>query len=182
MSDPPSRAAAGGAPGPVRRRRDRRGRGVRGTRVPWSTGSESLDRRFGLPTAVPAARTRAERFDDYVLAAVEELEERWAEQLERVEFAVEEVPPAEKEGGGFDVLGGGDEVALSRLHPAAGAGAAATPPRIVLYRRPVEARSGEGGDRADLVLDVVVHEVAHLLGLTPQDIDPEGHGPWDDED
>ena len=61
------------------RRRDRRGRGLRGTVLPMST---------------PGYRTRAERFDDLVLDAVEDLERRWARQLEGAEFAVEDVPPS----------------------------------------------------------------------------------------
>jgi hypothetical protein len=40
-------------------------------------------------------RSRAERFDDLVLDAVERLEKQWAAELADVEFAVEDVPPAE---------------------------------------------------------------------------------------
>src|SRR5450756_1613264 len=52
-----------------------------------------LDERLGLGQAVPLARSRAEQFDDLVLDAVEQLEERWAGELAGVEFAVEDVPP-----------------------------------------------------------------------------------------
>lgn len=148
-----------------------------------------LDRQLGMPRTVPAARTRAEGFDDLVLAAVEELEERWAAQLRDVEFAVEEVPEVEvTPDGGVEVVrpdpgAHPDEVVpLARLHPAAGSGRDQAAARIVLYRRPIEARSGDLADRADLVLDVVVHEVARLLGRTPEEIDPEGHSEWDDDD
>ena len=41
---------------------------------------------------VLAAQTRGERFDDLLLDAVEDLEQRWARELEGVEFAVEDVP------------------------------------------------------------------------------------------
>jgi len=154
--------------------------------LPPTTGSEALDRRARIPRSVPAARTRAERFDDHVLAAVEELEERWSTQLERVEFAVEEVPPADVAGadaGIATVLTDAEPVPLSRLTPATGSGRSGSPPRIVVYRRPIEARSGDPADRADLVLDVLVHEVARLLGLSPEEVDPEGHGhDWDDDD
>ena len=45
------------------------------------------------PRDVPISRTRAERFDDLVLDAVEDLEQHWAAELADVEFAVEDVPP-----------------------------------------------------------------------------------------
>ena len=77
-------------------RRDRRGRGMRGRLVP--------------PT-VPLSRSRAEQFDDLVLDAVEHLEERWAEQLQGVEFAVEDVPPVPAGGGSdLDTLDLGEDV------------------------------------------------------------------------
>src|SRR5918912_624733 len=60
-----------------RRRRDRRGRGVRGLLYP--------------PT-LPAARSRAERFDAIVLDALEPIDERWHVELDRLDVAVDEVP------------------------------------------------------------------------------------------
>src|SRR5690625_5882470 len=62
------------------KRRDRHGRGMRGPL---------------LPPTVPGWRTRTEAFDDALLAVVEELERRWSRQLAKVEFGVEEVPPAD---------------------------------------------------------------------------------------
>ncbi|WP_240465548.1 metallopeptidase family protein [Cellulomonas iranensis] len=138
---------------PTVRRRDRRGRGPRGP---------------VLPLGVPAYRTRAERFDDLVLDTVEDLERRWARELEGAEFAVEDVPPSNPapwERGG---------VPLGRYFPAD----AGLPPRIVVYRRPVEARANDDHDLADLVHEVVVEQVADLLGRSPQDVDPgydDGH-------
>ena len=46
-----------------------------------------------------------------------------------------------------------------------------------MYRRPLEARGRDREDLADLVLDVLIHEVARLLGVTPEVVDPEGHPP-----
>ena len=126
---------------------------------------------------MPLNRTRAEQFDDLVLDAVEHLEQRWSRELKGVEFAVEDVPPAdaavEVEDGDGD---GADPVPLSRLQSAAGTGRQTTPPRIVLYRRPLEARALDSEDLGDLILDVLVHEVAHLLDVEPEVVDPEGHG------
>ena len=140
------RQPSGGATG-APRRRDRRGRGLRGLLVPPN---------------LPAYRTRAERFDDLVLAAVERLERRWATQLEGTEFAVEEVPPSHPapwEDGG---------VPLGRYFPAD----AGMPARIVVYRRPLETRALDEADLGDLVRDVLVEQVAHLLSRPPEDIDP----------
>ena len=134
-------------------RRDRHGRGLRGPL---------------LPRELPAYRTRRARFDDRVLDAVERLEHRWAPQLEEVEFAVEDIPPSDPapwEHG---------EVPLGRFFPPEGE----LPARVVVYRRPVEGRAVDGPDVAALVHDVVVEQVAHLLGLTPEQVDP-GYG---DED
>jgi predicted Zn-dependent protease with MMP-like domain len=127
---------------------------------------------------VPLARTRSERFDDLVLDAVEHLEQRWADALDGVEFAVEEVPPRVEESGGPDDWLD-EPVPLARLYQPSGPGAQAETPRIVLYRKPIEARSFDEADKADLVLDVVIHEVADLLGVTPAVVDPEGHGDLD---
>ncbi|MFZ5870837.1 MAG: metallopeptidase family protein [Actinomycetota bacterium] len=136
-------------PGDRPRRRDRRGRGLRGPL---------------LPPELPAARSRSERFDDLVLDAVERLERRWRAELESIEFAVEDVPPADPspwEDGG---------VPLGRFFPAE----RGLPARVVVYRRPVETRA----DAAELpvfVHEVVVEQVASALGLEPERIDP-GYG------
>jgi predicted Zn-dependent protease with MMP-like domain len=164
------------------RRRDRHGRGLRGVLVPED---------------VPLHRTRAERFDDLVLQALARLEPQWEAHLSGVEFAVEEIPPADTPAGG--VRG---PVPLSRLDPgperAPGSGAgeddprpgtlikpgtaeeqaagarqgAQAPPRIVVYRRPLMARADGDEDLGELVFDVVVEEFARLLGIDPKDVDP----------
>ena len=127
---------------------------------------------------VPLARTRGERFDDLVLDAVEDLEQRWAAELEGVEFAVEDVPPVGLDGAVLDEDVVADETAggavpLGRLlPPGRDAAGRTTPSRVVVYRRPLEARAGDRGDLADLVRDVVVDQVARLLGLDPDEVDP----------
>lgn len=135
-----------------RSRRDRHGRGLRGPLV---------------PNELPASRTRAERFDDFVLDAVDRLEPRWGAQLAAVEFAVEDVPPGEPapwENG---------EIPLGRFFPAESSMA----PRVVVYRRPLETRVLDARELAPLVHDVVVEQVAHLLGVEPEAVDPRyGHG------
>jgi len=155
----------------TRRRRDRHGRGLRGVLVPPTVTMGGRDVR------VPLAQTRGERFDDLVLDAVEHLEERWSKQLEGVEFAVEDVPAVPADAGyDPDVLAdetAGGAVPLGRLLPAAvDARGEASPPRIVVYRRPLEARAADRADLSDLVHDVVVDQVARLLGMDPDEVDP----------
>ncbi len=134
------------------RHRDRRGRGLRGRLV---------------PATVPAARTKAEIFDDLVLDTVERLERTHAKELAGVEFAVEEVP-GQVNVYDSDVLEDG-RVPLARLLPGS-PGRHGVPPRIVLYRRPLELRAGDREDLADLIHDVIVEQVANLLGLDPEDL------------
>ena len=62
---------------------------------------------------------------------------------------------------------------LGRVIPAEGA----DPARIVIYRRPIEARAPERGTLLDLVHDVVVDQVAALFGLDPDVVDP----PYDED-
>ena len=121
-----------------------------------------------VPPTVPLARSRAEQFDDLVLDAVEHLERHWSGELADVEFAVEDVPPELPEYD-TDVLEDGS-VPLARLLPADVR--RRTAPRIVLYRRPLEARSLDSEDLAELVHDVVVEQVASLLGKDPDEVDP----------
>lgn len=122
------------------------------------------------PAETPISRTRAERFDDLVREEAHRLVQRWSRELAGVEFAVEEVPVVERHAIGADA------VPLSRLVAAADG----HPPRIVVYRRPVEARGGgDERDRGRLVRDVLVEEVADLLGLAPESIDPTYDSPDD---
>jgi predicted Zn-dependent protease with MMP-like domain len=136
----------------ARAHRDRHGRGLRGRLVPAS---------------VPMSRTKAEIFDDLVLDTVESLERRYAQELAGVEFAVEDVPP-DLNVYDSDVLEDGS-VPLARLLPGR-PGRHGVPPRIVVYRRPLEFRAGDRDDLADLVRDVVIEQVANLLGLSPDDL------------
>jgi predicted Zn-dependent protease with MMP-like domain len=114
------------------------------------------------------SRTRAEIFDDLVLDTVEVLEKRHAKELAGVEFAVEDVPP-DLNVYDSDVLEDG-EVPLARLLPGR-PGRHGAPPRIVLYRRPLEFRAADHDDLADLVHDVILEQVANLLGVSPEDLD-----------
>ena len=130
-------------PEPVVRRRDRRGRGARGP-LAWPP--------------VPVMVSRSTRFDEVGLDAVQHIEQRLDQELAGVEIAVEDVPPA-------DPTPWESGIALGRLFPAEGS----LPAKVVVYRRPVEARAQED-DVAALVHEVVAEQVAGLLGLDPEDL------------
>ncbi|MFJ3232593.1 metallopeptidase family protein [Streptomyces sp. NPDC086787] len=137
------------AAGPGPRRRDRHGRGMRGPIA---------------PPQVPLAASRAEAFADLVQDSVERLERRWP-QLADIDFLVLEVPRLDRQ-----PIDAWDEETV----PLGGTIAAreGRRARVVVYRRPVEIRTKTRDERAALVHEVVVEQVAELLGLTPETVDP----------
>ncbi|WP_083977047.1 metallopeptidase family protein [Kitasatospora azatica] len=142
----PSGPPPAGAPRP--RRRDRHGRGLRGPLA---------------PPQVPISLSRSELFEDYVRESVERLERRWP-QLIDVEFEVAEVPDGDGEAPPAE--GGG--VPLGQVSPAR----QGRKSRITVFRRPVEIRAKSREDRAALVHEILIEQVAELLGLSPDAIDP----------
>jgi predicted Zn-dependent protease with MMP-like domain len=110
---------------------------------------------------VPAMTTRAEQFDELVLDAASRMELRAGKAFGDVEFAVEDVPPSDPAPWEHP------DVPLGRLFAAQGT----MPARIVVYRRPVESRSTDLRELAALINDVVVEQVASLLGVDPRDLD-----------
>jgi predicted Zn-dependent protease with MMP-like domain len=111
---------------------------------------------------VPTLRTRRERFDDIALAIVTEIDARWQSRLGLIEYAVEESPDIPKE---WTVE---DHIPLGSLERGSGA----TPARLVIYRRPIEHRCQTRSEVEAMVLMVVVEQVADLLGIAAEDVDP----------
>ena len=112
-----------------------------------------------------------------VLDAVARLESRWEAELAGVEFAVQEVPEAD------ELTDDSVPLPLARTVPGTpdslDPGRPATPTRIVVYRRPLMARSDSDAELSELVFDVVVEEFANLLGLDPDSVDPGYRGGLD---
>lgn len=131
------------------RRRDRHGRGMRGPGVvPRVPGQ-------------PELRTPRERFDDLALGIVMEIDERWQDRLGLVEYAVEDTPLVPDDWTT-------ETVPLASLVRGSGT----TPTRLVLFRRPIEHRAETRSDLEALVLTVVVEQIADLLGIEPEQVDP----------
>lgn len=108
------------------------------------------------------------------MEAVAHLSAAWGEQLNQVDFAVEDVPDLRGPLGDpdrFDV----DVVADASIPLGQVIDSSQSPsgrPLIVLFRRPLETRALDDDDLADLVLEVVVDRFAHVLGKDPDEIDP----------
>ena len=109
----------------------------------------------------PELRTARERFDDLALGIVTDIDARWQDRLGLVEYAVEDTPqiPDDWSTG---------TVPLSSLVRGSGT----TPTRLVLFRRPIEHRCETREDLEAMVLTVVVEQVAELLGMDAEDVDP----------
>lgn len=134
-----------------RHRRDRRGRGARGPRaLPGPL----------TPRGTPPAPSPAEEFDACVLLAAERLRRHVGAALDDVEIGVEETPVLPDD---WD-----REVPLSAHLPAQ----RRTPARVVVYRLPVRGRVRDRAETVSFVLDLLVEEVADLVGRDPDELDP----------
>jgi predicted Zn-dependent protease with MMP-like domain len=109
----------------------------------------------------PEQPTARERFDDLALAIVTEIDQRWQDRLGLVEYAVEDTPQIPDDWTA-------DTVPLSSLVRGSGA----DPTRLVLFRRPIEHRCESRRDLEAMLLTVVVEQVAELLGIEADEVDP----------
>lgn len=96
-----------------------------------------------------------------MLGVVTAIDERWHDQLGLVEYAVEDTPLMPEDWQQ-------NQVPLSSLLRGSGA----TPTRLVLFRRPLEHRCEDREELEAMVLAVVVEQVAELLGMDADDVDP----------
>lgn len=113
------------------------------------------------PRGLPLQRSSAAQFDDVVAVEVTRLEKRLPQVVTRVEFAIEDVPNLD------------DEVSEIPLTHASG-GTSHEPYRIVVFRRPIELRAERSGTGlAWLVRSALVLELADVLNLSPETIDPD---------
>ncbi|GAA4373924.1 metallopeptidase family protein [Paeniglutamicibacter cryotolerans] len=151
-----SQADAPGSTRPfIRRRRNRHGRGLRGSLMHQD---------------LPGARTRLERFEDLVAESIERLGELWGETVIGIDFRIEQTP-------GRKVL---DKAAATGTRVPLGKALAATPrrgARATIFRRPVEELSPSAMELPDVVHDAVVELVAELMAKDPEEVDP-GYGRW----
>jgi len=106
-----------------------------------------------------------------VEAAVASIPAEFRQRLENVEFVVEEIPS------GDEVPGDGIPLGLYQgipLTERSGGYYGTLPDRIVIFRRPIEARAHSEASLAALVRHVVLHEVAHYFGIDDDRLDELG--------
>jgi predicted Zn-dependent protease with MMP-like domain len=111
---------------------------------------------------VPAHLSEGELFDQAAVEVMSDVESRWPEELAAVELAVEDIPVLPR-------TWVAPRVPLASLVPATGE----TPPRLVLFRRPIEHRADTRADLEALLLTVVVEQLADYLGVPAEDVHPD---------
>lgn len=139
---------AGSVSGYAKRRRNRHGRGLRGDLI---------------PSHLPGSRTRSERFEEWVMESAQRLERLWGDKIQDVQIIVQEIPT------------GLEEMAPSALPGLLGASTPAAekrPATITVYRHPIEMTAKGYIPANELVHDVIVEQMAELLGMAPEAVDP----------
>lgn len=152
-----SQGSAKSIPAPTRRvRRDRHNRGLRGPLMPHN---------------VPAHETRRDIFLNLVKSAIEEIDERIGEKvkgsLSSIEFSVDQIPSD------VELKNRKTSVPLGRHESAIGNKAA----KVVLYRRPIELRGTDEESLERIIRDVLAENIGTLVGMNPNDVDPDYRGP-----
>ena len=111
---------------------------------------------------VPVDLNRRELFDQVAVDVMSDVESRWPEELADVELAVEDIPVLPR-------TWVAPRVPLASLVPAA----PTAPPRLVLFRRPIEHRAETRADLEALLLTVVVEQLADYLGVPAEEVHPD---------
>lgn len=124
-------------------------------------------RRPVFGTKIPLYRTPSGNFDSIVASTVVHIKRIKPHLLENVECAVEDVPPS-------DPLTWEENTVLLSQSFQAGHG---IPARIALYRKPIEFRSRDRFELAELIRQEIIRQLANLHGINPEDIDSF----WNDE-
>ena len=120
--------------------RDRRGRGIRGSMI---------------PKTVPGYRTPAQRFDDLVVELSNNFENRIGTKFGNVEVAVEDIPPSDP--APWEEY----KVTLARHFPSV----LGSPNRIVLYRKPIEARVTSYYELRLYLYEIIAEQISYLLDI-----------------
>ena len=107
----------------------------------------------------------AERFEELVADALDEIPEELGRMMDNVWVTVEDVPET------AGLLGLYDGVPLTERDAYGGM---VMPDRITLYRLPICAICRTEDEVVDVVRDTVIHEVAHHFGIDDERLDELG--------
>jgi len=110
------------------------------------------------PAGIDPATLSAERFDELVVAELDELPDDMVDGLDNIVFVTEDRP----EDGSLDLLGLYDGVALTERGTY---GFGELPDRIILYREPHLAAVDSEDELRDEIHVTLVHEIAHFYGI-----------------
>jgi predicted Zn-dependent protease with MMP-like domain len=112
-------------------------------------------------------RMAARGFEQLVAEALDDLPEWVLQSLDNVEVMVEDEPPPDQPG----LLGLYEGIPLTRrgLNYFG-----VLPDRITLFRRAIEREARSDEDLKRIVVDTVVHEVAHFFGISDERLEELG--------
>ncbi len=104
--------------------------------------------------------------------AIATLPKELLQRVDNLQVVVEDVPPP-------DVMGTGEDEVLLGLYQGVPLTerdnwGAPLPDVITIYRRPIEMRARSRADLAELVREVVLHEIAHHFGIDDDRLDELG--------
>jgi len=125
----------------------------------WDAGAVDEQRADGAAAAgIDPATLSLARFDELVVAELDELPDDMVDGLDNVVFVTDDRP----EDGSLDLLGLYDGVALTERGTY---GFGELPDRIILYREPHLAVVDTEDELRDEIHVTLVHEIAHFYGI-----------------
>ncbi len=118
-------------------------------------------------------RMELERFEELVRMGLGLIPDEIAKQMSNVDIEVQDMPSQEQLAStgvpsGHTLLGLYVGIPLTRRTSGYNM---AMPDRIIIFQRPLEARSRDDDDLVERVRDTVIHEVAHHFGISDERLD-----------
>ena len=114
-----------------------------------------------------------ERFEELVRMGLDLIPDEIAKQMSNVDIEVQDIPSQQQLASagvpkGHTLLGLYVGIPLTRRTSGYNM---AMPDRIIIFQRPLEARSRDDDDLVERVRDTVIHEVAHHFGISDERLD-----------
>ena len=118
-------------------------------------------------------RMELERFEELVRMGLDLIPDEIAKQMSNVDIEVQDMPSEQQLASagvprGHTLLGLYVGIPLTRRTSGYNM---AMPDRIIIFQRPLEARSRDDKDLVERVRDTVIHEVAHHFGISDERLD-----------